>query len=195
MGDFFKDINKKKRIIRKYNSTAYFYDKRYATIQEMKYEIAIKEFKLNRKRILDMGCGTGLLYEYLVNSTKNYEVSKYIYIGIDISWNMLLTFKSKMSQMGHLNPILILCDIENLPIRNKTLDSVFSLTSFQNLPYIEKGIEEMLRVSKKDAELKLSVLKKICDLVKLQTLFKSVIKNSKIINIESLEDYIILGKK
>ncbi len=195
MEEFFKDNNKKKKIIEKYNSTAYFYDKRYATIQEMKYEIVIKDYNLNKKIILDMGCGTGLLFEYLINSINYHGIIRYIYIGIDISWSMLLEFKAKISQIGFSNPILILSDIENLPIRDKTINSVFSLTSFQNLPYIKEGIRESLRVCKKNAEIKLSFLKKKFDLTTLISLVKSKIKNSEIINMENLEDYIIIGKK
>ncbi len=195
MEEFFKDNNKKKRIIEKYNSTAYFYDKRYATIQEMKYEIVLKDYNLNGKIILDMGCGTGLLFEYLINSLIYHRIIRYIYIGIDISWSMLLEFKSKVSQIGLSNPVLILADIENLPFRDKTFNSIFSLTSFQNLPYIKEGIRESFRVCQKNGEIKLSILKKKLDLTTLINLLKSKIKNSEIINIENLEDYIIIGKK
>ena len=195
MEEFFKDNNKKKRIIEKYNSTAYFYDMRYATIQEMKYEIVIKDYNLNGKIIIDMGCGTGLLFEYLLNSITYHGIIRYIYIGIDISWSMLLEFKSKISQIGLSNPILILSDIENLPFRNNTFNSVFSLTSFQNLPNIKEGIRESLRVCKKNAEIKLSFLKKKFDFIKLRNLLKSKIMNSKIINRDNLEDYIIIGNK
>jgi len=52
-----------------------------------------------------------------------------------------------------------------------------------------------LRVCKKNTEIKLSFLKKKFDLATLISLLKSKIKNSEIINMENLEDYIIIGKK
>ncbi|MFX1312024.1 MAG: class I SAM-dependent methyltransferase [Promethearchaeota archaeon] len=195
MEENFRENNKKKSIIKKYNSTAYFYDKRYSKIQEMKYKIITKDYDLNGKIILDIGCGTGLLLEYLINSINYRGIIKHNYIGIDISWSMLLEFKSKISQIGLTNPILIMSDIENLPIRDNSFDSVFSITSFQNLPYIKEGIKESLRVSKKNADIQLSLLKKKFELETIVNILKSKISLDKIINMENLEDYIFIGKK
>ncbi|MFX1419581.1 MAG: hypothetical protein ACFE9N_11735 [Promethearchaeota archaeon] len=64
MKEKFKNYYKKKKIIEKYNSTSYFYDRRYKLIQEEKYEIVLKNYKMDGKIILDLGSGTGLFYEY-----------------------------------------------------------------------------------------------------------------------------------
>ena len=155
-----KNQNKKKIIIEKYNASSQFYDKRYRKIQEEKYEIVLRNYRANGKLILDLGCGTGLFFSFLAESLFNYEKIKYTYIALDISWNMLLRFKSKINNTKKNSVDLILSDIEYLPFRENKFCSIFSLTSFQNLPHIPKGIEESLRVGKNNADYKFSILKK-----------------------------------
>ncbi|MFX1590929.1 MAG: hypothetical protein ACFFC1_22570, partial [Promethearchaeota archaeon] len=65
------NYDKKKEIISKYNSTATFYDKRYRKIQEEKYRIILSDFLLEKNKIvLDAGCGSGLLFEFIVKKFK-----------------------------------------------------------------------------------------------------------------------------
>ena len=188
--------NKKKKIIEKYNSSSHFYDKRYKAIQEEKYEFALQMYRFESKIILDMGCGTGLFFEYFRNSILKQRKAKSLYVGLDISWNMLIEFKSKIldSHLIQYTPNLILSDIECLPFRDDIFHSIFTLTCFQNLPGIQKGIIESLRVSKNNADFKFSILKKKLELKLLLNILKSKIKDLEVINIEGLEDIIITGK-
>ncbi len=191
-----KNCNKKKKIIEKYNSTSDFYDKRYKAIQEEKYEIVLKNYKANEKIILDMGCGTGLFFDYITKSIKKQGEIKCNYVGVDISWNMLLRFKSKVINYNFnkyaLN--LLLSDMEYLPFRENIFYSMFSLTSFQNLPHIQIGIIESFRVSKNNADYKFSILKKNLDLQWLLKILKPKIEEIEVIEKENLEDIIIQGK-
>jgi demethylmenaquinone methyltransferase/2-methoxy-6-polyprenyl-1,4-benzoquinol methylase len=191
-----KNHDKKKRIIDKYNSTSYFYDKRYRAIQSEKYEIVFNNYRANGKNILDMGCGTGLLFEYITKLILNKGVIRCNYVAVDISWNMLLEFRSKVinleNRKNSLN--LILSDIECLPFRENTFYSIFSLTAFQNLPSIENGIEELYRVCKHNADFKFSILKKKLELEKLIEILKPKIEDLDIIKKEDLEDIVIQGK-
>ncbi|MFX1418694.1 MAG: class I SAM-dependent methyltransferase, partial [Promethearchaeota archaeon] len=143
--------------------------------------------------ILDLGSGTGLFYEYYRKTIFDKKKIKSRYIALDISWNMLLEFKSKIlySNYNLHVPNLILSDIEYLPFRDNTFNSIFSLTSFQNLPTIEKGIKEMFRVSKNNTDFKLSILKKKLELKSLLKFLKSWIKDPIITRKDSLEDIII----
>ncbi len=185
--------DKKKEIISKYNSTSQFYDKRYSKIQYEKYEIILKNFDFKSKVILDAGCGTGLLFFSLF--LKN-EI--FYYVATDISLKMLKIFHLKLIELSNkkfqrrLN--LILSDLENLPFRNSIFHSVFAPTSLQNLPSIQKGIEEIIKVAKKNADLKLTILKKKLDLNKLKSFLKSRINILEIFNINTIEDVIIQGK-
>lgn len=190
--------NKKKEIIIKYNSTSDFYERRYKEIQYNKYKIVLKSYTVGGKIILDAGCGTGLLYDFIIKSLEQIKTAFYSYIAIDISINMLKIFKSKNfnkdKKIGNkIN--LILSDLENLPIRSNIFNSVFSLTSLQNLPHIIDGVKEMLRVVKDDADIKFSILKKNLDLNKLISILKSKIFELQILNKEIVEDVIIQGKK
>ena len=186
--------NKKKEIIKKYNSSSSFYDSRYRQIQETKYHIILKNFDLTRKVILDLGCGTGLFIEYLSRRKLEQKKNLDYYVGLDISWNMLLEFRSKFEKLKGKNISLLLSDIENLPFRDNQFFSVLSLTSFQNLPDVKKGIKELLRVSRNRADFKFSILKKKINLKILVDFLKSFVVIDQVLNKENLEDVIIQGK-
>jgi ubiquinone/menaquinone biosynthesis C-methylase UbiE len=191
----FKNLKKKKKIIDDYNLSAHYYDKRYKSIQEGKYQIGLDNSDLDRKKILDVGTGSGLFFESILNYKNNKLLLNFIYVAIDISWNMLLNFKEKfLNTKENMNPMLILSDIENLPLRENIFDLIFSFTSFQNLPNINKGITESFRVSISNAIFKFSILKKKLDLKKLLDFLKPVTIDLKIVNDNKLEDVIIKGK-
>ncbi len=191
----FKALSKKKEIIKNYNLTAKFYDKRYKKIQAKKYCITLSNNQLKEKRILDVGCGTGLLIEFILNNEIFDTVSKCDFIGMDISWNMLLEFKSKILRFKDKIKIsLILSDIEHLPFRNNIFNQIFSFTSFQNLPGTHKGFQEIIRVASVISDLKFSILKKKLKLDTLLDFLKPNVKDLEIFNFEFLEDIIIQGK-
>ena len=187
-------LDKKKEIIKKYNSTSHFYDKRYTEIQYEKFEIILNSFDLNDKKLLDAGCGTGLLLDYILQYQKN---KNFYYVATDISLNMLKIFYRKLLKMDNkwlerkIN--LILSDLENLPFRNNVFHSVFAPTSLQNLPSIQKGITELIRTAKNKAELKLTILKKKLDSEELEKILKPIIEKLEIFNINNIEDIVVQG--
>lgn len=187
--------NKKKEIIEKYNTTSQFYDHRYKKIQEEKYKTAIGNLQTKHNIILDVGCGSGLLFEFMIKESKINQIWYSTYIGIDISLNMLKNFVKKYKYwIKRLNVNLILADMENLPIRKNIIDTIYSITSLQNLYNIINGIKEIIRVSKHMANIHFSILKKTLDLEPLITFLKPNIINLRITNSKSLEDFIIQGK-
>lgn len=194
--DSLKNQDKKKRIIEKYNSTSYFYDKRYKSIQTEKFEIIFSNFKINSKLILDMGCGTGLIFEHLLKLILDKRVIRYNYVALDISRNMLLEFKSKVIKrdIKKISLNLVLSDIEFLPFRENIFNSIFSLTAFQNLPNIKNGIEELHMVGKNNADFKFSILKKNIEKENLMAILKSRIEDLKLTERDNLEDLVIQGK-
>ncbi len=124
---------------RKYNSTAPIYNTRYREIQETKYETMI-DFPVGG-RVLDIGCGTGLLYEFLDHEH---------YVGIDFSFKML-----KKGQFSNK----ILADCDALPFQNEIFDYAFSFTVLQNLRTYTI-IDEAHRVLKRGGTFVLTTLKK-----------------------------------
>ena len=196
MEDKRKNQNKKKKIISDYNKTANFYDKRYEAIQKEKYKAILNNYRDFNRLILDLGCGTGLFFEYLIKTNVAKNITKSNYIAVDISWNMLLKFKSKTfkdDNFGHL-PNFILSDIDHLPFRENTFDMIFTFTSFQNLPSIRNGIEELTRVCKNNTDFVFSILKKNLDLNSLLKILELYVKDIIVIQKEKLEDIIIQGK-
>jgi len=189
-----KDLDKKKNIIEKYNSTSSFYDDRYRKIQKEKYKILFRNCNLNYKTILDAGCGTGLLIEYVFNLNIDNLKKKVKYIGIDISWKMLMNFCDKFKKTKDIEDInLILGDIENLPLRQDSFNIIYSITSLQNLPVIKKGLGEFIRVGQKDSLLKLSILRKKLKVDDLIAFLKTHTLDLKTEFLENIEDVIIQG--
>ena len=190
-----KTIGKKKKIISNYNKTASFYDNRYRKLQEQKYKIILKNYRSKSKLILDAGCGTGLFIEFIIALTKQKEFIPFIYVGTDISLKMLEIFRTKLQRLKMKYEFnLILSDIENLPFRENIFQSIFSLTSFQNLPNIDEGVRNLYRVGRNKADLNLTILKKKNNLKELITFLRSLVRNLEITNKENLEDIIIQGK-
>ena len=189
-----KDSEKKKNIIAKYNSTASFYDDRYRKIQKEKYKILFRNCNLNYKTILDAGCGTGLLIEHVLNLNIDNLKKKVKYIGIDISWKMLMNFCDKSKKIKDIEDInLILGDIENLPLRQDSFNVIFSITSLQNLPVIKKGLGELIRVGRKNSLLKLSILRKQLKVDDLIAYLKTHTIDLKTEFLKNIEDVIIQG--
>ncbi|WP_457558709.1 class I SAM-dependent methyltransferase [Candidatus Harpocratesius sp.] len=170
----FLSQKKKKEIQALYNEKSYveIYDNRYGTLQSEKFSlISAKEMEFSDVW-LDFGCGTGLTWDFIINSQdlEKFLTFRFRYIGCDLSSEMLLKFKSKWIEHDFKDkkvndyPHLICADGENLPFRNSAISNVISLTTLQNLPNPMKGIKEISRITRKDANLiskiMISVLKK-----------------------------------
>ena len=93
-------------------------------------------------RILDLGCGTGLLQEFLQQK---------IY-GVDISFQML--------KRARTNESVIHADMDFLPFRKSVFDAVLSFTTLQCLPSVDYIFEEVRRVLKKGHPFIFTILKK-----------------------------------
>lgn len=191
-----ENLKKKEKIKEKYNSTSFFYDKRYKQIQYEKYQQIIK-INLTNKSLLDAGCGTGLLYQYFNKVNESQKKKNFQYVGVDISYNMLERFKLKMEtkKVENIRFLhLILGDLENLPFRPDSFNVLFSITSYQNLPKMERGIIESLRTLKENALIFISILKKKLDKDDIINFLKNIMDITKIHDNEEIEDIMIKGR-
>ena len=151
-------MSKKEEVKELYDKSAETYDGRYGDIQEEKYHIMLQDLKL-KKPVLDLGCGTGLLGEFLKaqaerisaghSGTRSARARKGI-IGVDISLEMLKKGSGARVQG----------DIENLPFKDKTFPTVVSFTALQNLEDAEKMLLGVKRVLKGNGIFMLTFLNK-----------------------------------
>ena len=125
---------KKKYIKRKYDLSAQFYDRWYAQIQLEKYKLMLTDFQLQKdSRVLDLGCGTGLLSKFLAKKGAKADI-----IGVDLSFNMLKRAKE----------LVVQADADHLPFKPGAFNAVLSFTSLQGLPRPASAIAEVKRVLK-----------------------------------------------
>ena len=188
-------LDKKRKIINDYNSSFQYYDNRYKEIQSNKYARFFKKLRI-QNNILDAGCGTGLLLEYILNEQRKFKDLSpgFRYMGVDISLNMLKEFHLRLDNIGNLKFVnLVLADIENLPFRDNIFDEIYSITVFQNLSDIEPGLDNLIRVGKVKFDILISILKKASDFEKFDILVKNKLSNYDCDYNHSLEDNIVWG--
>ncbi len=138
-----------------YDKSAKFYDLRYRSMQFAKYRNALPYVHLKGK-ILDHGCGTGLLHEHL----KYFDM-----IGVDNSREMLRIAESKGEKVKF-------GDIHDLPFEDGEFDFVLSFTTLQNSDKPETALREIRRVLKNNGSAIISFIhqfqKKLEPLIKQQ---------------------------
>ncbi len=166
--NFSNRVKKKLEVMMKYNTTFKSYDELHRYEQYEKYD-SVKEYIISlindNVSILDLGCGTGLLYEYVSNACNKCEA---YYVGLDISINMLKLAKRKILKNGRIFSDLILSDAEYLPFRSKCFDTVFAFTVIQNIPCPRCFLLEIKRVVKRQRTAIVSVPKKARMLVNIK---------------------------
>lgn len=92
------------------------------------------------QKILDIGCGTGLLLKYIINRPNN------IVYGIDISSKMVEVTRKKLPKKMKKN--VHIGDIEKLPFPDNFFDHVIASHVLQHVSNIKKALQEMKRVAK-----------------------------------------------
>ncbi len=125
---------------------AYEYDERREGTRNGRYyskewlRAMIRQVDLSKvKSILDIGCGTGILYEVL--REENYQGK---YTGTDLSPDMLEVGRKRYKGID-----LRTMDCEKLDFPSKSHDVVFMRSVLHHIPNPVNAIKEMKRVSKK----------------------------------------------
>jgi len=168
---------KKRRVMICYDTTASIYDRRYAEEQAAKVEAALKNVRIEKEGlILDVGCGTGILFDHVPDETDGI-------VGLDFSKKCLLQAKERVGSKRLRDVQLIQADADNMPFHNEVFKMVFAITILQNMPNASETLAEIKRVSRNDALIAVSGLKKIFT----KEGFKRLLKNSHL-NTLMLED-------
>lgn len=179
--------NKKRKVMRHYDKLASTYDLQYAEEQEAKIEAALNDVHLERDNVvLDMGCGTGLLFQYIGNSVE-------ILVGIDVSTRTLKEAKKRAKKFQNL--ALLCAEADHAPFPSQTFDVVIAMTLLQNIPNPRRTLIEIKRISKQNATIILSGLKKEFTLETFKQLLRNRHLSARNIKIsEKLKDYIAICK-
>src|SRR4030067_2771689 len=142
----------KGRTMRHYDQAATVYDTQYNDEQEAKIKMALTGFTLEKENIiLDAGCGTGLLFPHVANRVE-------LVVSVDVSASIV---KQENKQVkDHINTALIRADADFMPFLNGTFDVVFAVTLLQNMPKPFRTLDELKRVTKHNATIIATGLKK-----------------------------------
>lgn len=125
------------------------YDLRYEEEQRKKYETILAEVEVSEREIvLDNGCGTGLLFDYLSTTT----------VGLDVSLSLLSKALTRTQDVYDRH--LIQGDAENLPLRDRVFSRIFAITLIQNTPNLSGALREIYRVGSRGALVAVTALKK-----------------------------------
>jgi len=144
--------SKKRRIMRSYDATAHIYDARYAEEQGAKIKAALDGLRINRCfPVLDAGCGTGILFDYIARNVQ--EI-----VGVDISRKALVQAKQRAKSLENVH--LVQADVDNMPLKENIFAHVFAFTIMQNVPSPTKTLNEIERVTKEDAIVVVTGMKK-----------------------------------
>lgn len=111
---------------------------------------AIKQVKLSKPAtILDIATGTG---DLAIKTAQHIDVEKII--GIDISSGMLNLGKEKIKKLHLTEKIEFrLGDAENMEFPDESFDAVMVSFGVRNFENLDKGLQEIYRVLKKDGRL------------------------------------------
>jgi len=145
----------KKSTIKYYDRLADIYDSLYGGEQKAKIKVIFKVMNVEAGRlVLDIGCGTGLLMEYLVADSG-------CLVGVDLSVKSLRRARERLRRLGAEQDVsLIRADAENLPFRSEVFDKIFALTLLQNTPSPRRALREIIRVAKDKSQAIVTGLRK-----------------------------------
>jgi len=137
-------VNMENATVEKYDVTASSYDELYRYEQYSKYSTFIQLVGGNTRSatILDSGCGTGLLIEYLSQSRLD-DYSRYICLDPSIGMLSRLIIKETDYRV-----IPVLGYAEETPLRDSSIDIMVSITVWGNIVDHEKAVLEFIRVTR-----------------------------------------------
>jgi malonyl-CoA O-methyltransferase len=156
--------HKKRTIMKRYDVTARIYDMRYAEEQAAKIEAALRHVEVKARAVLDIGCGTGILFSYVADKAR-------MTVGVDVSKKTLLQAKERARDYSNVH--LVCADADNMPLRNDVFDTAFAITLIQNMPRQTETLREIRRVAKDNALIIVTGLKKVFTKRKLEQLLNN----------------------
>jgi ubiquinone/menaquinone biosynthesis C-methylase UbiE len=129
-------------VVEFYNATAGSYDQLYRDEQFSKYAfLQEKSLLAGFKRVLDAGCGTALLFDYMTGK----EAGDFkVYVCMDASEGMI---REALSKVRDPRFISIVAFIEETPVIDDYFDIAYSITVWDNLEDKRRALSELKRVA------------------------------------------------
>jgi len=179
---------KKRQTKRHYNQSATVYDAQYYEEQETKIKAALAELNLAKENfVLDAGCGTGLLFPHVAERVK-------LVVGVDISVRILKEAKKRVKEYS--NTAVIIADTDYTPFPNDIFDAVFAITLLQNMPKPYQTLNEMKRMTKQNATIVVTGLKKAFSRKEFTRLLREAGLKIKVLRLdENLKEYVAICTK
>jgi ubiquinone/menaquinone biosynthesis C-methylase UbiE len=138
-------MGKGKIIRERYERTASGYDELYRAEQYEKFFIALKKYR-PRGVVLDAGCGTGLLIEFLRLQGLLAGVEKYY--CVDYSGEMLKIASQRVSLYCPNKCVLVEGNVMHLHFQGEVFDITYSFTVLDLVDDLGAALRELKRVSK-----------------------------------------------
>jgi malonyl-CoA O-methyltransferase len=130
------DEHEDRRIAEWYNTLSSSYDVLYGQEQSIKHRVVIDFIRNERFKVfVDVGCGSGVL---LQGTERFYDYA----VGIDLSIGMLKAAKRK--RLGKTD--LVLASSRMLPIKDKTVECLVSISTVKADSTLPLFLSEMKRV-------------------------------------------------
>ncbi len=145
------DWNHKQNVIDRYNATSEGYYELYGEEQTRKYRKALEHAQTRGKKVLDVGCGSGLFFSYIAGQAE-------LVVGMDVSRKLLQ--KAKLHAHGFGDVEVVLADADHLPFRGEVFGAVFAFTVLQNMPKPEETLSELKCAAQVGAAIVVTGLKK-----------------------------------
>jgi ubiquinone/menaquinone biosynthesis C-methylase UbiE len=142
----------KRRIMERYDASSETYEGLYGEEQQRKYNKALEKVDVTNMILLDVGCGSGLLFSQVSFQTL-------MIVGVDLSRNLLLKAKEQARDLGDV--FVVQADADHLPFKRGFFDGVFAFTMLQNMPDPTETLAELKRVAKKEGHVVVTGLKKV----------------------------------
>jgi phosphatidylethanolamine/phosphatidyl-N-methylethanolamine N-methyltransferase len=156
--------NEKRRVKHAYDVTADMYDERYGEEQNRKYRVALERVGVSGRMVLDVGCGSGMLFSHLASEAK-------MVVGVDLSHGLLL--KANARARGFSGFFVVQADADHLPFVDGLFDAVFALTMLQNMPNPALTLAELSRAVRAGGKVVVTGLKKAFKLEEFMDLLEN----------------------
>ncbi len=170
-----------------YNITSRSYDTLYRDEQYRKYRTIFKILGQNSLNIVaDIGCGTGLLIDYLKENNIRFNG----YVCMDISKGMIRRARDKHSDNPKI--VFILADAEQMPFRDTVFSEIFMITVWNNIDNKKETLKEIFRIMAGEGSAVVTILKKAKDITPdmIDEKFKAIAEDIDIIYVYNKKESI-----